>query len=98
MYSYTQTMPRAFDSTISSDHNIAFQPTNHYLIFFAFNLIVSSFTKIPFPLYGSGTLHARILAANCITTSLSTPSNRILVGCGVLALTPSGTPNSIGCE
>lgn len=51
-----------------------------YLIFFAFNLIVSSFTKMPLPLYGSGFRHARISAANCLTTSLSTPSSRILVG------------------
>lgn len=69
-----------------------------YLIFLAFNLIVSSFTKIPFPLYGSGTLHLRILAAKLITTSLSMPSSNILVGNGVLAFTPLGTPNSIGCE
>ena len=34
-----------------------------YLIFFAFSLIVSSFTKIPFPLYGSGFLHSLISAA-----------------------------------
>jgi len=69
-----------------------------YLIFFAFNLIVSSLTKMPFPLYGSGFRHARISAANCITTSFSTPSSRIRVGCGVLAVTPSGTPSSMGCE
>ena len=69
-----------------------------YLIFFAFNLIVSPLTKIPFPLYGSGFLHILILAANCITTSLSHPSSKIRVGCGVLALTPRGTPSSMGCE
>ena len=36
----------------------------NHLIFFAFNLIVSPFTKMPFPLYGSGTLHFLIFAAN----------------------------------
>lgn len=70
----------------------------HYFIFFAFNLIVSPLTKMPFPLYGSGFLHSRISAANWLTTCLSHPSNSILVGCGVLAVTPSGTPSSIGCE
>ena len=69
-----------------------------HLIFFAFNLIVSSFTKIPFPLYGSGFLHIRIFAANCITTSFSIPSSSIRVGCGVLAFMPRGIPSSIGCE
>jgi hypothetical protein len=51
-----------------------------YLIFFAFSLMVSSFTNMPFPLYGSGFRHARISAANCITTSLSIPSSNIRVG------------------
>lgn len=68
-----------------------------YLIFFGFNLIVSSFTKMPFPLYGSGFLHRLMLAANEFTASLSIPSNNILVGTGVLAFTPIGTPISIGC-
>ena len=75
-----------------------YQHLSHYLIFLAFNLIVSPFTKIPFPLYGSGFLHSRISAANCITTSLFAPSSSILVGCGVLAFTPFGMPSSIGCE
>ena len=35
-----------------------------YLIFFAFSLMVSPLTKIPFPLYGSGFLHILIFAAN----------------------------------
>ena len=35
-----------------------------HLIFFAFSLIVSPFTKMPFPLYTSGTLHFLIFAAN----------------------------------
>lgn len=67
-----------------------------YLIFLFFNLIVSPLTKIPFPLYGSGTLHALTLAANSITTSFSGPSNNNLVGCGVDAVTPFGIPNSMG--
>lgn len=69
-----------------------------YLIFFAFNRIVSSSTKIPLPLYGSGTLHFLIFAAKLLTTSFSDPSNSILVGCGVLAFTPCGMPSSMGCE
>lgn len=36
----------------------------HHLMFFAFSLIFSLFTKIPFPLYGSGFLHSLISAAN----------------------------------
>ncbi len=36
---------------------------NHF-IFFAFSLMVSSLTNIPFPLYGSGFLHILIFAAN----------------------------------
>ncbi len=84
-------------------HQMATNPTatitpTSYLIFLAFNLIVSSLTNIPFPLYGSGFRQARISAANCITTSFSTPSSKILVGCGVLAVTPSGSPSSMGCE
>lgn len=51
-----------------------------HLIFFAFSLIVSPFTNIPFPLYGSGFLHILIFAANCITTSFSTPSSNMRVG------------------
>lgn len=38
--------------------------TLDHLIFFAFNLMVSSLTNIPFPLYGSGFLHILIFAAN----------------------------------
>ena len=37
---------------------------SNYLIFFAFNLMVSPLTNMPFPLYGSGTLLFLILAAN----------------------------------
>lgn len=51
-----------------------------YLIFFGFTRIVSSFTKMPFPLYGSGFLHSLIFAANSATTCFSHPSSRILVG------------------
>jgi hypothetical protein len=71
---------------------------NHYLIFFDFSLIVSPFTKMPFPLYGSGTLQARIFAANESTTSFSGPSSKMRVGCGTVALTCLGTGSSIGCE
>ena len=38
--------------------------TAHHLIFFAFSVMVSPLTKMPFPLYGSGFLHMRISAAN----------------------------------
>lgn len=69
-----------------------------YLIFLFFNLISSPLTKIPLPLYGSGTLHLLSCAANSKTTSFSGPSNNIRVGCGVLAFTNLGTGNSIGCE
>lgn len=69
-----------------------------YLIFLFFNLISSPFTKIPLPLYGSGTLHFLICAANSNTTSFSGPSNNIRVGCGVLAFTNLGMGNSIGWE
>lgn len=44
--------------------------------------------------HGSGTLHFLSFAAKSFTTSLSFPSNNILVGAGVLALTPSGTVSS----
>ena len=67
-----------------------------YFVLLFFSLIVSPFTKIPLPLYGSGFLHIRIFAANCITTSFSGPSNSNRVGCGVLAVMPFGMPNSIG--
>lgn len=69
---------------------------NPYLIFLFFNLISSPLTKIPFPLYGSGTLHFLICAAKSNTTSFSGPSNNIRVGCGVLAFTNLGTGNSMG--
>lgn len=69
-----------------------------YLALLFFSLIVSLFTKIPFPLYGSGFLHIRIFAANCITTSFSGPSSNSRVGCGVLAFMPFGMPSSMGCE
>ena len=69
-----------------------------YDTFLFFSLIVSPFTKIPLPLYGSGTRHFLIFAANCMTTSFSGPSNSNLVGCGVLAVTPLGMPSSTGCE
>ncbi len=61
-----------------------------------FSLIVSPLTKIPLPLYGSGTLQLLIFAANCITTSFSGPSNNKRVGCGVLAVTPFGMASSTG--
>lgn len=69
-----------------------------YLTFFCFNLIVSSFTKIPLPLYGSGTRHLRISAANWFSSSRLIPSSRIRVGCGAEAFMPFGTPRSTGCE
>lgn len=68
-----------------------------YLIFFCFNLIVSSLINTPFPLYGSGFLHSLILPANDITSSRLIPSSRILVGFGVDACTPLGTRRSTGC-
>src|SRR4051794_4548309 len=67
-----------------------------HLIFFALSLIVSSFTKMPFPLYGSGFRQARISAANCVMACLSGPSSNILVGWGTVAFTPFGTPSSTG--
>lgn len=69
-----------------------------HLIFFAFSLMVSPLTKIPLPLYGSGRLHSRISAANCVTRRLFTLSSRMRVGWGVLAWTPSGIPSSTGWE
>lgn len=78
--------------------NVIIQVQFIYLIFFAFSLMVSPFTNMPLPLYGSGTLHLLICAANSSITSFSTPSNNIRVGWGVLALTPFGTGISIGCE
>lgn len=69
-----------------------------YDTFLFFSLIVSPFTKIPLPLYGSGTRHFLIFAANCMTTSFSGPSSSKRVGCGVLAVTPFGMHNSTGWE
>lgn len=69
-----------------------------YDTFLFFSLIVSPFTKIPLPLYGSGTRHFLIFAANCMTTSFSGPSSSKRVGCGVLAVTPLGMHSSTGCE
>lgn len=66
--------------------------------FLFFSLIVSPFTKMPLPLYGSGTRHFLILAANCMTTSFSGPSSSRRVGCGVLAVMPLGMQSSTGCE
>lgn len=47
-----------------NDHMPIYTHFSPYLILFAFNLIVSPLTKIPFPLYGSGFLHFLISAAN----------------------------------
>ncbi|KAH8642154.1 mitochondrial 54S ribosomal protein YmL16 [Alternaria alternata] len=44
-----------------------------------------------------GFLQALILAANCMTTSFSGPSNSRRVGCGVLAVMPFGIASSTGC-
>jgi len=61
-------------------------------------LMVSSSTKIPFPLYGSGFLHLLISAANWLTMCLSIPLSTISVGFVTSALTPSGTSNTTSCE
>lgn len=89
-----------YTCTVKHNHCSSSQNQRHqiYRIFLAFNLIVSPLMKIPLPLYGSGLRHSLISAANFVTTFLLTPSSKIRVGCGVLALTPCGTPNSIGWE
>lgn len=58
----------------------------------------SSLYLIPLPLYGSGGLTLRMLAANSPTNCLSIPLIIKLVLLGASALSPSGTSISTGCE
>src|ERR1700730_5079371 len=53
---------------------------------------------MPLPLYGSGFLNERTLAATCPTTSLSDPLIEICVGAGTSMVIPSGGVYRIGWE
>lgn len=68
-----------------------------YLIFFCFNLIVSSLINTPLPLYGSGFLQFLTTPAKLMSTSRSGPSSRMRVSDGVVTVTPLGMPTSTGC-
>ncbi|OAG34337.1 hypothetical protein AYO21_11517 [Fonsecaea monophora] len=67
-----------------------------YLIFLAFNRIVSSFTKTPSPLSGLGFPPPPNLRSELLNGLLVAPPSKIRVGCGVEASTPLGTPISTG--
>src|SRR3990167_244183 len=63
----------------------------------AFLIMCSSMYLIPLPLYGSGLRKLRIRAAVSPTICLSAPSI-VIIFFSTLAVTPSGTSKSIGCE